>query len=568
LAAAVLVWPAATARAAPTDIACVHVTRPDCTQTLTSLADALATSAHLVYLGPGPYVGNFTTAERVDIAGSEGTVISPTDTGQPTLQLSGPQVSVRNLRIDGQLALGITGARLDDLDLGRLTATQAAVIGRGLTIISDVTLTGGNLSLSSSVIGAADPFVLSQGASVNTDHSAFREDPDVPAPDRIDPPADPRAVEGSPLVDRGDPAPLAAFEPFEDVTGAPRIAGAVMRRDIGAYEIQAAAPVVPDNNVLANGDAELGLSNWLGTFAVEGYGEAFLPSKRTGTVLGAGAGFFSGAELSTPELFQRISVAAGAASIDRGQGQAAFAGLIGGYGSDADLLTVRAVFRDPEGRELGGLALKPVTAADRANETTLLYRSAAGQIPARTRAIDVQLGGERRAGTYTDAYADNLSLVLSVPGVPSQQQPGDDPVPGLKPFSGISVLTATPRFGRKGTGRFLLACASATVGPCTGSLDLRARMPGKGASQRIARRRTFTVRSGRVLYVGVHLLAKVRRALRNHASLPARLLAVSRDRQGLERRTTVPVVMSLPGLPVRRPARARGTAGTGVPRTH
>lgn len=117
-----------------------------------------------------------------------------------------------------------------------------------------------------------------------------------------------------------------------------------------------------------------------------------------------------------------------------------------------------------------------MTPADRANATTLLRREAAGAIPPRTRAIDVLLHGERQAGAYTDAYADNLALTLSVPGVAVEPpgDPGDPPVDDLRPFDGVAVLTARARTNAAGTVRLLLACADATVGACRGTLELRA----------------------------------------------------------------------------------------------
>lgn len=180
--------------------------------------------------------------------------------------------------------------------------------------------------------------------------------------------------------------------------------------------------------------------------------------------------------IAVADLFQRIDVAAAAASIDRGLGRAALTGLLGGYGADADAVAVRAVFKDPEARALGRLDLAPVTPADRANTTTLLFRAAAGAIPPRTRAIDVLVHAERRAGTYTDAHADNLGPELSVPGVPADPpaDPGDPPVDDLEPFHGVVVVTARARLDAAGRARFTLACATSTVGACRGTLELRA----------------------------------------------------------------------------------------------
>ncbi len=530
----------APALAAPDDIACVGVDRPDCTLRPDTLEDALASGAHLVHLGPGPFTGTFATADPVELAGTDGTVI------RSPLALTGTSAAVHNVRVEGRLDAGPdTTLTLDDDDLARVVLDHATTTGRGLTITGRLVADGGTATLSSSVLGADDPVAVSAGATVATSFSAHAPDDDVQSTDRADAPDDPR----SPVVDKGDPAPLAPFEPFEDAAGLPRIAGG--RRDIGAYESQPSPVPMPPSSVLTNGGAEDGLTGWTGGFVSEAYGSPFLPTALTGQALGGGARFFSAATDPAPTLSQRIDVASAAASIDAGLGTATLSGLLGGYGADADALSVRAVFKDPENRELGALTLGTVGTAERFNDTTLLRREAGGAIPARTRAIDVMLHGERNAGAYTDAYADNLALVLSVPGVPGKTGIDQPPVPGLKPFTGVSVLTAQPRFSSKGGARVLLACASATVTSCSGSLELRATLPGQTTAQRIARYATFTVGHGVSRHYVVRLLAAGRKRILRMRQLPATLIAVARDGQGLQRRTTIPVTLKLPGRAAR-----------------
>lgn len=530
---------AAPAVAAPDDVACVGVTRSDCTVAPDTLEDALATQAHLVYLGPGPFTGSFTTTDPVELAGTDGTVVR----AEPAFTFGAPG-ALHNLRIEGRLET-TEDLTLDDVDLQEIDATGADLTGRGVTLTGSATLDGGSLGLTSSVASADDPFTVTGDATVTTSFSAHAEDADATATDRSDPPADPRALGDPALVDRGDPQPLAPFEPFEDAAGLPRISGG--RRDIGAYETQPSPVPMSPSSVLVNGGAEDGLNGWSGSFASAAYGDPFLPTALTGRTLGGGARFFAGADDAAPVLSQRIDVVAAAESIDAGLGTATLSGLVGGYGADPDALSVRAVFKDPENKELGALELGSVGTGERANATTLLRREAGGPIPQRTRAIDVMLRGTRTAGGYTDAYADNLSLVLSVPGVPAQTGPGDPPVFPLEPFNGISVLSARPRFSAKGGARVLLACASATVGSCSGSLELRAVLPGQTTARRIARFRSFSLRHGGARHVVLRLLATGRRRILRLRQLSAVLLAVARDGQGVERRTTVPVTLRLPG---------------------
>lgn len=534
-----LLVPAPAALAAPEDVACVGVERPDCTVSADTLEEALASQAQLVRLGPGPFAGTFTAADPVEIAGTDGTVVR----AQPAFTATAPG-ALHNLRLEGPL-IAEADLTLDDVDLADLAITGADVTARGTTVTGSVSLDGGSLALFSSLVAGADPFRVAGDASVTTSHSAHADDPDAAATDRADPPADPRALGDPALVDRGDPAPLAPFEPFEDAAGYPRIAGG--RRDIGAYETQPSPVPMSPSSVLVNGGAEDGTAGWAGTFAAAGYGEPFLPTALAGRALGGGGRFFAGAGDAAPVLSQRVDVAAAAASIDGGLGTATLSGLVGGYGADPDALSVRAVFKDPENKELGALELGGVGTVERANATNLLHREAGGAIPQRTRAIDVMLRGTRGAGEYTDAYADNLSLVLSVPGVPAETTPDDPPVPNLKPFNGVSVLSARPRFSTKGGARVLVACASATVTACSGSLELRATLPGQTAARRVGRFATFSVRRGASRYAVVRLLARHRRPILRRRALPAVLIAVARDGQGLERRTTIPVVLRLPG---------------------
>jgi hypothetical protein len=517
-------------------IACVGVTHPDCTTTADTLSAALAQEPSVVRLGPGPYSGSFTATAPVEIAGSEGTVIDG--------DLAAGALALHNVRLSGTLSAGPGTVKLDDADLAHVALDHADTTGRGLTVTAGIAADGGSLALASSVVLGG----FAGTAQVSTAYSAHAEDPAVTATDRVDPPADPREVAGSTLQDAGDPASLAAFEPFEDAAARPRIAFG--RRDIGAYEAPAPAAPIPPDSVLVNGGAEDGLDGWTGTFTAAAYGDPFLPSARTGVSLGGGAAFFSAADAADAELAQRIDVTRAAASIDAGRGRAALSALVGGYGADADTASVRAVFKDPENNVLATLELPKVTTADRANATNLLPRTETRAIPARTRAIDVLLHGERAAGTYTDAYVDNVALELSVPGVPGSGGPDDPPVTHLKPFAGISVLTAEPAFARR-VGRVLLGCASSTVGACTGWFDLVA------GGSRIAPRVPFAVAPGATATVDVQLRKRLRKPR------AATLRAVSHDGQGLQRRTRIPVTL----VPARRRARVPRSAGTAAART-
>ena len=131
-----------------------------------------------------------------------------------------------------------------------------------------------------------------------------------------------------------------------------------------------------------------------------------------------------------------------------------------------------------------------------------------------------------------------------MPGAPVD--PEKPIVSGLKPFAGVTVLHPEARMSRKGVVRVALACASATVRSCSGTLELRARLPKAKAATRIARIAPFSVLPGRSRGVFVKLLAASRRALARRTAIRTTLRAVAADGQGLQRTRTVPLKLRLP----------------------
>ena len=64
---------------------------------------------------------------------------------------------------------------------------------------------------------------------------------------------------------------------------------------------------------------------------------------------------------------------------------------------------------------LGSFPIGPVTAAERGNQTGLLLRGVTAlPVPPNTTRIQLVLTMTRAAGSFNDAYADSLSLVLHV----------------------------------------------------------------------------------------------------------------------------------------------------------
>ena len=87
------------------------------------------------------------------------------------------------------------------------------------------------------------------------------------------------------------------------------------------------------------------------------------------------------------------------------------------------------------------------------------------------------------AGTYNDAYFDNVGLTVAAPGAPAPAGPA------AKPFAGVRVLSGRVRLDRRGRVAVRVACADATVGRCTGVVTLAGALRRRHAARPLARRR-------------------------------------------------------------------------------
>jgi len=382
--------------------------------------------------------------------------------------------------------------------------------------------------------------------TVVTSHSDYRAVPGhAPgAGDReVEPgfaPGSARLAAGSPLIDAGSPGVLARTEWPEDRSGLPRIADGdgdgVAARDPGAYELAPPPVPLPPGNLLGDPGAEHGGAWSLsGSFARERYGAFPFPSKAAGAALGAGDAFFAGGSGKSGTATQTVDVTRLAPEIDLADATATLSGLLGGYRTDADSGSIRAVFLDPAGDPIGDAALGTPAAVERANATTLLPRSRTVRIPPLARSIEVTLAATRATGSYADAYFDNVAVAVAAPGAPP-------PRSARKPFAGVRVLTARATPDRKGRVVLRLACADATVGGCSGVITLvaplrRGSKPVRVGAERIA------LAPGRVRRVRVQLTRAARRALRERRRIRMTAYLAARDRQGLTRTSAVPVLV-------------------------
>jgi hypothetical protein len=557
----------------------------------------------VIVLGRLTESGTFTDAPgrpvRVVGAGAGGTVLR-TLAGTPALRLQDGDSSASELRLEGTggasalqvdtggsvrsaEVAGPVSVRGGDVQLDSvaisggpvqvscaasstdLTLDQVSVGGTGAAGVSaSCTLQQRTIvvrAANTAVWGFQRGFALGPASRLIADYADFPEaaggtnlavDPGFAGP------GDLRLRPGSPLIDAGQPGSLANSDSQEDALGFVRAADGngdgVPRRDIGALELQPPPPAPLAGNVLTNPGAEAGTPatddraspappGWTrrGGFTSVRYGTVAgqfpFPTRRVGDALNAGDAFFAAGPGKDGRATQSADLSGAAPEIDRGRGRAALSALLGGYRSSADGAIVDAIFRGPSGARLGSLTIGPVTPDQRAGASNLLPRTAARAIPRLTRRIDVTLRSTPAAGGYDDAYFDAVSLVPTVRGRPARQ--GREPGRRIKPYGGLTMLTARVAVDSHRRAWVRMACPSRTVGRCRGVITLASRLGGRG-ELRIARRRV-ALRAGRIVRRPMRLRVAARRRLRRRAHLEGHLYAATRDRQGVTRTATTPV---------------------------
>lgn len=136
------------------------------------------------------------------------------------------------------------------------------------------------------------------------------------------------------------------------------------------------------------------------------------PGADIAKAVGGGASFFTGGQSTRSTATQIVDLSGRAAAIDRGTLKATLSAYIGGFATQPDWAKVYATFRGASGNALGALAIGPVAPGARKSQTTLLYRAAAGKVPAGTRSVVISIVAVRGAGSWNDGNVDNVSLVL------------------------------------------------------------------------------------------------------------------------------------------------------------
>ena len=191
-----------------------------------------------------------------------------------------------------------------------------------------------------------------------------------------------------------------------------------------------ALAALPSGNVVRNPGAEaaagatdssttVDVPRWktTGQFTAVEYGAPGFPDADDSTVIEGGSNFFAGGPDGTPnKAIQTISLSASTrTTISKGGVRAKLSGYLGGFDSQNDNMVVKAALRNADKDVLKTLTIGPVLAADRGNETKLLFRKISSSVPKSTHSIRITQIAKRTEGTYNDGYSDNVSFVMKKP---------------------------------------------------------------------------------------------------------------------------------------------------------
>jgi hypothetical protein len=201
------------------------------------------------------------------------------------------------------------------------------------------------------------------------------------------------------------------------------------RLDVRLVAAKLPTPLPLGINLVANGSFEMGslpgsplvlddVQSWLGSFVaqsqVQQYGSsANLPNSSFGPMNGLGGNVLRDFE-GDGGLHQRFDLAGNAIQVDLGQVQGHLSAWLGGHSTDQDSAQVSLTFLNTFGAPLGSLlSIGPVTAADRANQTTLLPRQTSFSVPPGTRSMLLSLSFNEVCCSGSNATADDIRLFLT-----------------------------------------------------------------------------------------------------------------------------------------------------------
>lgn len=194
--------------------------------------------------------------------------------------------------------------------------------------------------------------------------------------------------------------------------------------------LQGPPPPPPSGNLLVNGNAEAGegsldgvtpvasIPGWVrapgSPFSVLRYATTapgFPMATTPGSPTRGANYFFGGTAAMSASLSQVVTLdAALLARVDSGQARYTASGWFGGFEAQNDRATLRLEFLSATDAALGTGEVGGVTDTDRADVTSLLFRTTGGPVPANTRKVRATLESTHDEGMSVDGYADDLFL--------------------------------------------------------------------------------------------------------------------------------------------------------------
>lgn len=125
-----------------------------------------------------------------------------------------------------------------------------------------------------------------------------------------------------------------------------------------------------------------------------------------------GLNMFGGGNVALSTGTQNVNLGFANGAINGNGAYFSLAGWLGGYASQADNARLSVDFLNASNQVIGSRVIGPVSAADRANATSMVYQEAKGWVPLGAVSANVSLQMTRAGGTSNDGYADSLSLSL------------------------------------------------------------------------------------------------------------------------------------------------------------
>lgn len=142
------------------------------------------------------------------------------------------------------------------------------------------------------------------------------------------------------------------------------------------------------------------------------YGNGGYPSLAVSAAIGGGVRFARGGAVALSSVVKDIDISTYTTQIQSGQLVVKTSAFLGGFTTDADNAQIITKQLGANNMLITSFTIGPVTAADRANATTLLFREGQQYVDRNTKRIQLQLIFTRTGGTSNDGYVDNINTVF------------------------------------------------------------------------------------------------------------------------------------------------------------